>query len=417
MHQHGFSFSAPDYARGVSHYYYQRIRNPTDSDIVTGSFKRFWEEVYSERNEELMAYFWSSDADYYNLNISLEQVQQSNQISLRVYFEGAEVMSLPLQEAGERLFHVLKCLETLYLTCKPCTGEVHWSWVGVDFPIWATFGKELVIPDTEQPGNESSASKLIRRDLRETEHSPGYPYDAMYLLDPVPVPRSFVEGGNHWESVSLEKYYIVHPPALEEALASIEQHFMKPDGLLGKLEQGEGINEKDVQELEMAFQAMRDTWKEKTLVPKEVVRLVVYASNSVLRLEQCIERFPQHRDAIVTLIPRITEWIEGVFAYPLVNEESALTMVGQHIFGTRPFNLELILNTINKDSLAELLEALDILGQVWETREQISKFAAATLVDAPWLFDRVKNYFTGEREQRLQEAREQVMRSITRCLE
>lgn len=207
MHLHGFFFSSPDYAKGVSHYYYQRIENPRDSDIVTGSFKRFWEEVYSERNEDLMAYFWSSDADYYNLNVYLKPVQNSNQLRISVYFEGAEVMSLSLQEAGERLFHVLECLETLYLTCKPCTGEVHWSWAGEDFPTWATFGKELVIVHAEQPGNENSANKLIRRDLRETERSPGYPYDAIYLLDPVPLPRTFVEGGSHWEYVSLEKYY------------------------------------------------------------------------------------------------------------------------------------------------------------------------------------------------------------------
>ncbi len=122
MHQHDFSFSSPDYGKGVSHYYYQRIGDPKDSDIVKGSFKRFWEEVYSERNEDLTAYFWSSDADYYNLSVSLQPVQENNQILLTVYFEGAEVISLPLQEAGERLFHVLECLETLYQTCKPCTG-------------------------------------------------------------------------------------------------------------------------------------------------------------------------------------------------------------------------------------------------------------------------------------------------------
>jgi hypothetical protein len=203
---------------------------------------------------------------------------------------------------------------------------------------------------------------------------------------------------------------------LEEALACVEQHFMKPDGLLGKLEQGESIAETDVQELEVAFQVMRDTWEEKTLVPKEAVRLIVYASNSMPRLEQCMERFPQHKDAVVSLVSRITEWTEGVFSYPLINEENALTMVGQHLFGTRPFNIELIMGNINEDSLGELLEALDILGQVWETREQISKFAAWTLVEAPWLFDRVKNLFTGERRQRLQETREQVMESITRCL-
>ncbi len=206
-------------------------------------------------------------------------------------------------------------------------------------------------------------------------------------------------------------------PALENALACFERHFMKPNGLLGKLEKGERIDETDVQELEVAFQVIRDTWEEKTLVPKEAVRLMVYAGNTMPRLGQCIERFPQHKDAIVKLVSRITEWTEQVFSYPLINEENALTMVGQHLFGTQPFNMELIMGNINEDSLGELLEALDMLRQVWETREQISKFAAWTLVEAPWLFDRVSNLFTGERQQRLQETREQVIESITRCLE
>lgn len=209
----------------------------------------------------------------------------------------------------------------------------------------------------------------------------------------------------------------VDPPTLEEALACIRQHFMEPDGLLRKLEQGEGINETDVQELEAAFQVMRDTWQEKVLVPKEVVRLIVHVSNSMPRLEQCLQKFPPHKDAIVHLVSRITDWTEGVFSYSLPSEEAALTMVGQHLFGTRPFNIGLILGSINEDSLGELLEALNMLGQVWETREQISKFAASTLVDAPWLFDRVRNLFTGERQQHFQQTREQVIESITRCLE
>ena len=208
----------------------------------------------------------------------------------------------------------------------------------------------------------------------------------------------------------------VDPPTLEEALACVRRHFMEPDGLLGKVEQGEGINETAVQELEAAFQVMRDTWEEKTLVPKEAVRLILQVSNSIPRLGQCMQRFPQQTDAIANLVSKVTDWSEHVFSYPLVNEEAALVMVGQHLFGTRPFNMELIMGDINEDSLGELLEALDILGQVWESREQISKFAASTLVDAPWLFDRVVNHFPRGKLQRLHETRQQVMESITRCL-
>lgn len=203
---------------------------------------------------------------------------------------------------------------------------------------------------------------------------------------------------------------------LEEAFACVRRHFMEPDGLLGKIEQGESINETEVQQIAAAFEVMQDAWEEKTLVPKEAVRLILHVSNSLARLDQCMRRFPQQKDAIVSLVSKVTHWREHVFSYPLVNEEAALVMVGQHLLGTRPFNIELIMGDINEDSLGELLEALDILGQVWESREQISKFAASTLVDAPWLFDRVVNHFPRGKLQRLHETREQVMDSITRCL-
>lgn len=208
----------------------------------------------------------------------------------------------------------------------------------------------------------------------------------------------------------------VDPPTLEVAIDCVRQHFVEPDGLLGQIEQGVGVEETEVQQIEVAFGVMRDTWKEKTLIPKEAVKLILHVSSSISTLNRCINRFPQHAEAIENLVYKVTDWTEGVFSLPSVLEENALTMVGQHLLGTRPFNLELLMGRINDDALGELLDALNILGQMWESRRQVSKFAAYAMVCAPLLFEGVRNDFRSEEQQRLQDTREQVVKSIIRCL-
>lgn len=199
MHLHDFAFSSPDYAKGVGIFNYFPSEYPSDMVSGTSSFKTLWDEIYMERNKEITVIFWSTGKDYYNLDVSLRSEQEKQLIHLFVAFSGAEVMAIPLQQARQKLLRVLMCLSSLYQTCKPCTGEAYWSFAGVEFAPWATFGKTLDLSLPDRPVHDDLKRAILRYDLRADEKSPGYPTDSLFLLDPVPVPRKRGE----WQNVSL----------------------------------------------------------------------------------------------------------------------------------------------------------------------------------------------------------------------
>jgi hypothetical protein len=203
---------------------------------------------------------------------------------------------------------------------------------------------------------------------------------------------------------------------LGDALACIKLHFTEPDGLLAQIERGGEVEASQVQMIETAFRVMRSTWMEQDLVPKEATRLVHQASTAIRRLEQCRQLYPQRREMIEHFLFKVIDWVEHVFSLSSMSEEAALVMVIHHLLGTPSFNTELILGSINKSSLEELLDALDTLAHVWQQKEQISKLAAYAMVNSSWLFDRVAKLFPGPRQQRLREVEQQVSEQITRCL-
>lgn len=105
-----------------------------------------------------------------------------------------------------------------------------------------------------------------------------------------------------------------------------------------------------------------------------------------------------------------------VFLPPARSEEVALSLVNQHLLGTSPFTTELLHGRINDDSLGELINGLAILGQAWQTRENIPKLAAYAMLCVPWDFDEASQHFSGSNLQRLHEIGQQVMESIMKCL-
>lgn len=121
-------------------------------------------------------------------------------------------------------------------------------------------------------------------------------------------------------------------------------------------------------------------------------------------------------EAIGELIIKLDHWIEQAFSPSSMAEANALSMVGQHLFGTRPFIQELIKGSIDQEALKELLNALNTLGSLWESRVEIPKFGAYAMITAPLLFDRVVHAFTDEELQHLHDVRQEVMVSIKRCL-
>jgi hypothetical protein len=205
-------------------------------------------------------------------------------------------------------------------------------------------------------------------------------------------------------------------PTLAEALATISRHFIEPVGIIGKVERGEGFDKAEVQELEIAFRVVESTWQERVVIPKETARLILHVKEAFPKLEQSMLKFPQHEEAVGEFIIKLENWIEQAFSPSSMAEANALSMVGQHLFGTRPFIQELIRGSVDEEALKELLDALKTLRNLWESKVEIPKFGVYAMIAAPSLFDSVVNAFPGEEQQHLQNVRQEVMTYIERCV-
>jgi hypothetical protein len=81
-----------------------------------------------------------------------------------------------------------------------------------------------------------------------------------------------------------------HIMTMEEALDCIRQQFVEPGGLLARIEMGEKVEISQVEMMGTAFKVIQLEWKDKEIIPKEQVRLVRFASDSIpyLDISNCI---------------------------------------------------------------------------------------------------------------------------------
>lgn len=196
MQRFHFTYASPDYSdgRGI---YMGTLPGMVIEEPKQGMFQDLWNEVYSGQYEGMDVWFWSQEPDFYDAELSLRVTTKNQSLVLSLTIAGNAFHSLPVSAAIERLRQVLDCLQALYHITKPCTGEVCWVWSGEADSPWATFGKKPEVLDPYR--SIQGQSSWIWKDIRESEQQPGYPLDAMYVLDPLPLPR---EQGT-WEWVSL----------------------------------------------------------------------------------------------------------------------------------------------------------------------------------------------------------------------
>ncbi|HJT59620.1 MAG TPA: hypothetical protein VJ761_24135 [Ktedonobacteraceae bacterium] len=202
---------------------------------------------------------------------------------------------------------------------------------------------------------------------------------------------------------------------MENALAYIQWHFIESDGIIACIERGEEIDQREVQRMEVAFQALEGAWKEQMLVPKHAVQIVRAASKTLPRLNRCMLLHPERKTEISRLVMEVDKWIEAVFLSPM-SEESAISLVCQHLLGTPSFNVQLYLGEIDNNAVQELFSALDVLAQLWKDRTEISKLAVYAMLSVPWLFTKTSALFSEEEKQYLQRIEQQLDEYITVCL-
>lgn len=203
---------------------------------------------------------------------------------------------------------------------------------------------------------------------------------------------------------------------IESALAHIHWHFTERDGIIARIEGGEVIDQREVQEIEAAFQVVEMAWKEQPLVPKQAVQIVRTASKAIPRLNRCMLRYPEREAELSRFVMEAEQWIEAVFLPLPMSEESAISLVCQHILGMPSFNVQLYLGEIDNNAVQELFSALHVLAQLWKDRTEISKSAVYAMMSVPWLFTKTSALFPEGEKHYLQRIEQQLDESITLCL-
>ena len=201
---------------------------------------------------------------------------------------------------------------------------------------------------------------------------------------------------------------------VKDALAHIKWHFTESDGLIARIERGEEVDERQVQEIETAFLILQAEWKEHERIPKHAVQILRDANNAILRLDKSSLLYPQRGNEIRHFMTDIFTWMDAAFS--TMSEEAAIAAVCQQLLGVPSFVVELRQATIDEEAVKDLFSALDVLARVWKNRKEISKLAAQAMVSVPWIFRDAKNLFSGADKQRLNVIQQQLDEHITRCL-
>ncbi len=190
MRWHGFVFALPQGLHGKGNYiYFHYLPGNLETEAVSDSFKGLWDEIYAERGSVTVLFRTVDPEEAFAIEIYLLKKENPSEVDLSLALEGAELMSVPLELARNRLKRVIECVKTLYVLCQPCTGEIHWYHVA-DYAPWAALGKPLEPGSPEKPILRRGDERVATQTLPEG----GY----IHMLDPVPIPRT-----KGWEFISL----------------------------------------------------------------------------------------------------------------------------------------------------------------------------------------------------------------------
>lgn len=204
--------------------------------------------------------------------------------------------------------------------------------------------------------------------------------------------------------------------SLEDALRRVKTYILEANGLFAHIEQEGKLDQRKAQEIEQAFQVMKDAWQDQGYVPKHAVQVIHEVAHSLAHIEKQLQtKSGEYRD-VIDFCLRMYEWIENTFSPIPLTEEAALVSVCQHLLGTPLLAAELFRGRFDQSNVKDLVESLDVLAQAWRTQKDLPKIAAYALVGDAWLFQHVAHLFPGEKQHMLHEAEHTIYEHIQQCL-
>jgi len=186
MRRQSFSFTAPNQAAGVGSYFYRRLGDETDADLVTDTFRRTWNEIYAETSQMLIA-FWYIRQEPFPFDVSIEQQENAQTVQILLTLSDAELIDLSFERVRHRFRLLLDCVKALYEVCKPCSGELFWEG---SHGLLGALNKPLETAFLQERKEGGREMRLVEQVLPDGS--------LLSLVNPIPLR---VRGG--WDFVSL----------------------------------------------------------------------------------------------------------------------------------------------------------------------------------------------------------------------
>ncbi|BCL80554.1 hypothetical protein ccbrp13_30190 [Ktedonobacteria bacterium brp13] len=205
--------------------------------------------------------------------------------------------------------------------------------------------------------------------------------------------------------------------SLQQAYTVLQYHVTEPGGLLDQVDRGLPI-EKDLKDdfsqLERAFKKVQSAWEQQVEVPKHIVHMF---SGVFPRIDARMQLHPEELELREVYL-RFSHWIEHLFTPGDPDENYAIAVVTTQVLGVSSISLDLHHRQgLDQPTLGLFFDALDDLAHIWQTRENVSRLAAGSMIIAQDIFISQDNGHTGRKMQEIVEARKVLAEKVENCLQ
>lgn len=202
----------------------------------------------------------------------------------------------------------------------------------------------------------------------------------------------------------------------QEAIATLEQHFVGTNGFVARLRRGEGLDYEGIEQVRTALDALEALWSNRAQVPRHATVALVDVRTAII---ECKPEYPALANELDRLAFDLVRRIEQVFYSPSpgMTEEEAIALVYGHLRGLSGIALTFHHREPIHDLewATDLLTALDTLAVAWSTREEAPKAVIGPMLDARAIIRGHAGNYRQWQEQ-LEQIGDEVAQRVRRCL-
>jgi hypothetical protein len=201
----------------------------------------------------------------------------------------------------------------------------------------------------------------------------------------------------------------------QEAISTLQLHFVSAEGFVARLQRGEGIDHEGVEQVRAALDALAALWADRAEVPRHATVVLVDVETPII---ECASQYPELTNELWQLASDLVTRIERIFyTYPGMTEEEAVAIVYGHLRGISGIALTFHHREpiYDLEWATDLLTALDTLAVAWSAREEAPKAVIGPMLDARAVIrGHADNY--PQWQSQLEQIGDEVAERVRRCL-